>query len=238
MLLHGFHPVRELLRARPGDVARVVVGDNAQRSRDRQIREICGRNDVAIETGSSATLDQLTEGALHNGFVAELREGVEATVVPTTGDSDLVVLVEDVEDPRNLGAILRVCDGAGVGKVLIRDRGSAPVSAAAVKTSAGAAEHLSIERVTNSTREIERLQEAGFWVYGADGSGDPIWEVELSGKVCFVLGGEEKGLRPRTKKSCDRLVALPMRGAVESLNVATAAAALLFEAVRQRRERG
>ncbi len=136
-----------------------------------------------------------------------------------------------------------MCEGAGVGKVVIRDRGSAPLSAASVKTSAGAAEWLDIERVTNSASTIESLKKDGYWVYGAagaagpegaEGSGTAPWEVDLKGKIVLCLGGEEKGLRARTRKECDGLLGLPMQGRVESLNVATAAAALLYEALRQR----
>ncbi|MCP4204345.1 MAG: 23S rRNA (guanosine(2251)-2'-O)-methyltransferase RlmB [bacterium] len=231
MLIYGFHPVREALRLRPRDVEWVALGESAQRSRVREIQKLCRRCDVSAESRPGAKLDELTSGAVHNGFVAEVRDSRTA---PSGGDPELVVLLEDVQDPRNLGAILRVCEGAGVGRVLIRDRGSAPLSAAAIKTSAGAAEYLDVDRITNSANEIEALQKGGFWVYGADGEGDPVWEVDLSGKVCLCLGGEEKGLRRRTRKLCDRLVALPMRGRVASLNVATAAAALLYEAVRQR----
>src|SRR4029077_11036660 len=114
------------------------------------------------------------------------------------GDSELVVLLEDVQDPRNLGALLRVCEGAGVGRVLIRDRGSAPVSPTVAKTSAGASEWLDVERITNSRAEIRGLKEEGFWVYGTDPAGDPPWAVDLSGKVVLCFGGEEKGLRLRT----------------------------------------
>ena len=150
------------------------------------------------------------------------------------GDPELVVLLEDVQDPRNLGALLRVCEGAGVGRVLIRDRGSAPVSPTVAKTSAGASEWLEIERITNTAAEIERLKEQGFWVYGTDPEGDPPWEVDLSGKVVLCFGGEEKGLRARTRQICDRMIGLPMRGRVGSLNIATSAAAVLYDAVRQR----
>lgn len=180
----------------------------------------------------AAEMDAVTKEAVHNGFAAQLTEEKPCFA---GGDPDLVVLLEDVQDPRNLGAILRVADGSGVGRVAIRDRGSAPISAATRKTSAGAVEHLEVERIPNTARLIEELQKTGFWVYGADASGEPIWDVDLSGKVCIVLGGEEKGLRQRTRKLCDRLVGVPMLGGVSSLNVATAASALLFEAVRQRR---
>ncbi|MCH7665371.1 MAG: 23S rRNA (guanosine(2251)-2'-O)-methyltransferase RlmB [Acidobacteria bacterium] len=235
MLIYGFHPVREALRLRPQAVERVLLSDRAQRARVMEIEKLCRRRSVPAESHPAGKLDELTSGAVHNGFVAEVR----ARTAPGHGaDAELVVLLEDVQDPRNLGAILRVCEGAGVGRVLIRDRGSAPLSAAAIKTSAGAAEYLRIDRVTNSANEIQALQKDGFWVYGADGAGEPVWNVDLTGKVCLCLGGEEKGLRPRTRKLCDRLVALPMRGRVESLNVATASAALLYEAVRQRQGNG
>jgi 23S rRNA (guanosine2251-2'-O)-methyltransferase len=129
---------------------------------------------------------------------------------------------------------LRVCEGAGVGRVLVRDRGSAPLSPTVAKTSAGASEWLDVERITNSGTEIERLKEAGFWVYGTDPAGDPPWQVDLAGKVVLCFGGEEKGLRERTRRLCDRTIGLPMRGRVGSLNIATATAAILYEAVRQR----
>jgi 23S rRNA (guanosine2251-2'-O)-methyltransferase len=151
-----------------------------------------------------------------------------------TGDPQLVVLLEDVQDPRNLGAVLRVCEGAGVGRVLIRDRGAAPLTPAVVKTSAGASEWLDIERITNSANEIERLKAAGFWVYGTDAGGEPPWGIDLTGPVVLCFGGEERGLRQRTRALCDRTIGLPMRGRVGSLNLATAAAAVLYEAVRQR----
>ena len=121
---------------------------------------------------------------------------------------------------------------------MIRDRGSAPLSPVAVKASAGATEWLEVERMTNSAQEIEKLKSDGFWVFGADASGQPPWELDLSGKVVLCVGGEAKGLRERTRKSCDFLVGLPMRGRVRSLNLATAASALLYEAVRQRASSG
>jgi 23S rRNA (guanosine2251-2'-O)-methyltransferase len=170
---------------------------------------------------------------VHNGFVAEIR-GARPVKFSESRDEELIVLVEDVQDPRNLGAMIRICDGAGIGRLLIRDRGTAHVSAAVVKASAGATEWVDLERITNSAQEIARLKEAGFWIYGADTSGRPPWEIDLSGKVVLCFGGEEKGLRARTKSICDGLVGLPMRGGVGSLNVSAAAAALLYEAIRQR----
>jgi predicted rRNA methylase len=149
-------------------------------------------------------------------------------------DPDLVVLLEDVQDPRNLGAVLRVCEGAGVGQVLLRDRGSAPLTPAVVKTAAGATEWLPVERITNSANSLEALKRAGYWVYGTDPAGQPPWTLDLTGKLVLCFGGEEKGLRQRTRALCDGTIGLPMRGRLDSLNIATAAAAILYEALRQR----
>jgi 23S rRNA (guanosine2251-2'-O)-methyltransferase len=167
-------------------------------------------------------------------MAAEVRAAAAPATRQTAADSGLVVLLEDVQDPRNLGALLRVCEGAGAGRVLIRDRGSAPVSPTVVKTSAGAAEWLSIERITNTAQALSQLKDAGFWVYGTDAGGVPPWAVDLTGKVVLCFGGEEKGLRARTRQICDGMIGLPMRGRVGSLNIATAAAAVLYDAVRQR----
>ena len=239
-LLYGFHPVREALRHRPHELERVLVARGRGGGRRREIERHARRHGVELVELPEAELTARSAqpAAVHNGFAAEVRAaaaGTAATAVEGGGrDGDLVVLVEDVQDPRNLGALMRVCEGAGVGRLLVRDRGSAPVSPVAVKASAGASEWLPVERVTNSAQEIERLKADGFWVYGVAPGGEPAWDVDLTGKVAFCLGGEEKGLRPRTEGLCDRLVGLPMRGRVESLNLATAAAAVLWESVRQR----
>ena len=233
-VIYGFHPVREALRGRPHRVVRVLVERRRSGGRRREVEELCKRRGLALEETADLTSVLGDAGAVvHNGFAAELRTA-ESEPLASQGDRELVVLVEDVQDPRNLGAILRVCEGAGVGRVLVRDRGSAPLSASVERTSAGALGWVDIERITNSARAIEELKKEGFWVYGADVGGTPPWDLDLSGPVALCLGGEEKGLRARTRKLCDGLVGLPMRGRVESLNVATAASALLFEAVRQR----
>jgi 23S rRNA (guanosine2251-2'-O)-methyltransferase len=231
MFLYGYHPVREALRHRPHEVARVLVSASRAGRRRDEIEDLCSRHRVPFEVVPEKALSQIA-GAAHNGMAAEVR--ATAAAPAAAGDPELVVLLEDVQDPRNLGALLRVCEGAGVGRVLIRDRGSAPVSPTVAKTSAGASEWLDVERVTNSGTEIERLKEEGFWVYGTDAGGDPPWEIDLSGKVVLCFGGEEKGLRSRTRQLCDRMIGLPMRGKVGSLNIATAAAAVLYDAVRQR----
>jgi 23S rRNA (guanosine2251-2'-O)-methyltransferase len=231
MFLYGYHPVREALRHRPQEVSRVLVSAARTGRRREEVEELCRRHHVALEVVPDRILSERA-GAAHNGMAAEVREA--STAPAGTGDLELVVLLEDVQDPRNLGALLRVCEGAGAGRVLIRDRGSAPVSPTVAKTSAGASEWLDIERISNTAMEVERLKEDGYWIYGTDADGEPPWDLDLTGKVVLCFGGEEKGLRARTRQICDRMIGLPMRGKVGSLNISTAAAAVLYEAVRQR----
>jgi len=227
----GFHPVREALRRDPERVARVLVERKRTGSRRAEIEELCGRAGVRVDPVEESTLTRFAAG-VHNGFAAELRE--QAEEARAGGDPALLVLAEDVQDPRNLGALLRVCEGAGVGRVLLREHGSAPISEAAVKASAGAAAWVELERIGSSAQALSNLKDDGYWIYGLAMEGDPPWQVDLTGKVVICVGGEEEGLRRLTRETCDRLIGLPMRGQVESLNLATAASAVLYEAVRQR----
>jgi 23S rRNA (guanosine2251-2'-O)-methyltransferase len=231
-LVVGFHPVREALRHRPQGVRRVIVALGRGGPRLAEVEQLCRRHGVKLEKVPGSVLTGLGV-AVHNGFAAEVAPS-PAGAGAAAGDAGLVVLLEDVQDPRNLGALLRVCDGAGVSRVLVRDRGSAPLTPTVSRTAAGASEWVNVERITNTAQSLERLKAEGFWIYGAAEGGVAPWTVDLSGKVALLFGGEEKGLRHLTRELCDGLIGLPMRGHVESLNVATAAAALLYEAVRQR----
>lgn len=211
----------------------MLVSASRTGRRREEIEELCRRHRVSFEVVPERTLSERA-GPAHNGMAAEVRATSAGPAPQLSADPGLVVLLEDVQDPRNLGAVLRVCEGAGVGRVLIRDRGAAPISPTVVKTSAGAAEWLEIERITNTAQSLERLKEEGFWVYGTDAEGVPPWTLDLTEKVVLCFGGEEKGLRARTRQLCDGMIGLPMRGRVGSLNISTAAAAVLYDAVRQR----
>ena len=230
-IVYGFQPAREVLRHRPQHVTRVLIAA-APGKRRREIEALSARHRLPVEIVAEGTLREYGGAAVHNGFVLEVR----AAVSPANGgDPELVVVVEDVQDPRNLGALLRVCECTGVGRVIVRDRGSAPITPAVAKTAAGAAEYVNIERVTNTANALGALKQAGFWIYGAAAEGETVWEVDLTGKVALVIGGEANGLRKRSRDTCDRLVALPLYGRIGSLNLATAASGLLYEALRQRR---
>lgn len=238
--IFGFHPVHEALLHRAAEVRRVWILAARQGGRRREVEKLCTAAGVRCE--SAAPSDPIwLGGAVHNGFAAELAHpapGASAALggagAESRGDQGFVVLAEDVQDPRNLGALLRVCEGAGVGRVLVRDRGSSPLSATAVKTSAGASEWLTVERIGSSAQRLEQLKKEGYWIYGLAAGGETPWSIDLTGPVVLCVGGEEDGLRQLTQERCDRLIGLPMQGHVSSLNLATAAAAVLYEAVRQR----
>lgn len=204
--------------------------EEAERGR-RRVRRIWRAPEVSAEE-----LERLCGSPDHQGVVAEADAYNYAdshALLERKGA--LIVALDQVQDPRNLGAICRSAEFAGAAGVVVPERRSAEVTATVCKAAAGAVEHLDMARVRNLADWLAEAKEAGFWVWGADAEADaPPWKVDLSGSTVLVLGGEGKGIRPRVASACDGLVALPQAGQVDSLNVSAAATALLFEAVRQR----
>jgi len=185
---------------------------------------------------SAAELERLCGSPDHQGVVAEVDPYPYGDPVGMLKrDNALLVALDQVQDPRNLGAVCRSAEFAGAEGVIVPDRRSASVTPVVCKTSAGAVEHLEVAHVRNLADWLAQAKEAGFWIWGADADArQPPWSADLTGPTVIVLGGEGKGLRPRVAASCDGLVALPQRGKVESLNVSAAASSLLTEATRQR----
>jgi len=185
---------------------------------------------------SAEELERLCGSPDHQGAVAEVDPYPYGDPVGLLrGENRLLVALDQVQDPRNLGAVCRSAEFAGAAGVVVPERRSAAVTAAACKASAGAVEHVEVAHVRNLADWLAEAKAAGFWIWGADAeaTGAP-WSVDLTGPTILVLGGEGKGLRPRVAQSCDALIALPRHGQIESLNVSAAATALLFEALRQR----
>ncbi len=185
---------------------------------------------------SEEELERLCGSPDHQGAVAEVDPYPYADPRGLLrGEDVLLVALDQVQDPRNLGAVCRSAEFAGADGVVVPERRSAAVTAATCKASAGAVEHLQVAHVRNLADWLGDAKAAGFWIWGADAAAEsPAWEVDLKGPTVLVMGGEGKGLRPRVAAACDGLISLPQRGKVESLNVSAAATALLFEARRQR----
>ncbi|MET0559198.1 MAG: 23S rRNA (guanosine(2251)-2'-O)-methyltransferase RlmB [Solirubrobacterales bacterium] len=180
-------------------------------------------------------LERLCGSPDHQGVVAEVDPYPYAGASELLRGDGLLLALDQVQDPRNLGAVCRSAEFAGAAGVVIPDRRAAEVTPVVCKTSAGAVEHLPIARVRNLADWLAEAKQAGFWIWGADADAkQPPWNTDLTGPTVLVMGGEGKGIRPRVAASCDALVSLPRKGHIESLNVSAAATALLFEAARQR----
>jgi len=212
-LIYGKQPVAEAERGR----RRVHRVWRAPETAGEELERVCGSPD-------------------HQGVVAEVDPYPYADPNQLlAAEGALLVALDQVQDPRNLGAVARSAEAAGAAGLVIPERRAAEVTAVACKASAGAVEHLAVGRVRNLADWLGQAKESGFWIWGADAEAEHVpWRVDLKGATILVLGGEGKGLRPRVAAACDGLIALPQRGRVGSLNVSAAAAALLFEAVRQR----
>lgn len=183
---------------------------------------------------SAEELERLCGSPDHQGIVAEVDPYPYGDARGMLRDGALLVALDQVQDPRNLGAVCRSAEFAGAG-VVIPERRAAAITPATCKASAGAVEHIEVAHVRNLSDWLSEAKEKGFWIWGADAEAKQSpWSTDLTGSTVIVLGGEGKGLRPRVADSCDGLLALPQRGKVESLNVSAAATALLFEALRQR----
>ena len=229
MIVYGRNAVREALRGRR-DVGRIWATERAAREPWLRGGE--------VTRASSAELERLCGSDGHQGVCAETAPYPYADEAALLAVNDpLIVALDQVQDPQNLGAICRTAEGAGATGVVLPEHGGAHVTAAVSRASAGAVEHLPIARVRNLADFLAEAKQAGAWVYGAEaGAGTPHWEPDYSSRVVIVLGSEGKGLRPRVRSACDALVGLPLRGRLESLNVGATAAAILYEIVRQRTE--
>ena len=230
-IIYGIRPVVEVLRSKRREVHEVLdaVGEKGIAS------EAASRG-VRLRRVQRRHIEELAPGVVHQGVAARVGpypySGLKEILnVP----NPLVVILDSVTDPRNLGAVLRAADGAGASGVVIPKDRAVGVTPAAVKASAGASEHVRVTRETNLRRALDKIKETGVWAYAAEGGAAPAYtDLDLSGPVAFVLGSEGRGVRRLVREGCDGTVSIPMHGAVSSLNVSVAAAVLLFEARRQR----
>jgi 23S rRNA (guanosine2251-2'-O)-methyltransferase len=236
MIIYGLNPVMEAIRSEPGRIRYVGVSREHGSKLQKVVAE-AKRGGVSVRQMTADQIDRMAgRGAVHNGVVAEVSAADYADFdeVVERETTSFVLILDGITDPQNLGAILRVADGFGVDLVVLPEHDSVGLTPVAVKASAGASQWVPVAQVTNLSRAIERLQKIGYWVYGAAAGGDPPSAVDFSGRVALVMGNEGKGIRRNVLEHCDRVVTIPMRGHVDSFNVATAAAVLCYEVRRGR----
>jgi 23S rRNA (guanosine2251-2'-O)-methyltransferase len=241
-VLYGLHPVEEAIRSGSRQLDHVSVARERRDDRLERLIELCRTAGIRVALEPRDQLTRLARTDAHQGVLAVVRErrflGIEDLLAPgETGQYKFFLALDGVEDPHNLGALLRTADGAGVDGVVLPERRSAPVTATVAKTSAGASEHVRIARVTNLVRALEQMKKKHVWVLGLDERGTPDYtEFDFKTDCVLVLGREGAGLHDLVKKTCDHLLRIPMAGQVSSLNVSVAGAIVMYEAMRQRRQ--
>src|SRR5262245_1967353 len=240
--IYGLAPVLEALRSQRRPIQKIIIAAGANPSRLNELIETARREGITIEKRDRRALDDLARGANHQGVIAltgaaghkSSYVGPE-TILDSLNPLPLVVLLDGIEDPHNLGAILRTCECAGVDGVFIPEHRAAGLNETVAKTSAGAVEYVRVARVTNLAPLIDDLKKRGLWVVGVEGGTETTYSnFDLNIPLALVLGSEGKGIRRLLRTKCDAVVSIPMRGRINSLNVSVAAGVLLFEVLRQR----
>jgi 23S rRNA (guanosine2251-2'-O)-methyltransferase len=228
-LLAGVHPVREALRAkRP--LEKVLIAKGASGPRIDEIIELARTASIPVRFEARETLDRAGKGASHQGVLAFGSAHAYVDLEPLIERAKLLVILDGVEDPHNLGAIIRTSHAVGADAVIVPERRSAPLTETVDRAASGALEYLPVARVVNTARTLEHLKQRGFWIYGLDERGSELYDRTIfNTPTAIVLGGEGKGLHQNVQKHCDLLLRIPMAGEIASLNVSVAAGIVLFE---------
>jgi len=228
-ILVGINSVVEALRA-GRSLERVLISRGAAGQRIQEIIDLCRTTSIPVRFEPRAALDRLAASAAHQGVVALGAAHRYASLEDIPADAKMVVVLDGVEDPHNLGAIIRTAHAAGAAAILIPERRATGITEVVAKAAAGALEHLPVVRVGNINRALELLKERGFWIYGLDERGAGMYDqVDYAAPAVFVLGGEGEGLHHKVREHCDLLVRIPLEGKIPSLNVSVAAGVMLFE---------
>lgn len=240
MIVHGVHPVSEILASRPEAVERIWIADSARGGAVQRLFDRARSLGIRVERCPRSRLDRMAEGAVHQGVLAQVAEIAYAdlaTLLERAEGEPLIVALDHVQDPHHLGAVLRSAHLLGARGVVIPKDRAVGLTAVAIKASAGAAVHLPVARVTNLARALDEMRDAGLRIVGADMDGAPCDRSDLRGPLCLVIGAEGAGLRRLTRERCDAIVSVPMVAeGVGSYSVSASASILLYEIFRQRQE--
>ena len=234
--ISGVHAVYEALASQSQPVEQIYIARESHAGKLKEIVELARAHDVPVRREDRSVLDRMAPGEIHQGIIAIVCELSYAPFEALfRGERPLVVVLDGVEDPHNLGAVIRTAEACGASGVVVPERHSAPLTATVAKVSAGALAYVPVVRVTNVVSALEQLKARGLWVIGVDIGGKQDWtSFDYTGPVALVLGGEHRGVRRLVREHCDVLVRLPMLGKIASLNVSVAAGVLMYEVVRQR----
>ena len=239
-VIYGINPLREVFFSHPEMLEKVVVADRRGGNEVRKILKLAAEHGIPVEFGGREQVENLAPHQVHQGVTGICREHAYATVNEVIAHRhekskyDLVVLLDSVTDPQNLGSIIRTAHCCGANGVIIPENRAASVTASVAKASAGAVQYLPTAMVVNLVRTIEYLKERGFWIYGADAVARmDIRTPDYEGNIALVMGSEGRGIRPLIRKKCDFLISIPMRGQVASLNVSVATGVILYEILRK-----
>jgi 23S rRNA (guanosine2251-2'-O)-methyltransferase len=237
-VLYGINAINEALKAGAGRIERICVERGQKNPRIQEIIDLAKQNHVRISFEDKSWMDRKSDRARHQGvlcYIAEFTTYDPEDIIAQAKSPGLIVILDGIEDPHNLGAILRSAEAADADGIFVPQHRSAGLTASVVKASAGAASHAKTARITNVAQTLEMLKEKGYWITGLDAAFDlPLWKVDLTIPTALVLGNEGSGLHRLVKEKCDFLASLPIRGNVGSYNVSVAAGIALYEVLRQR----
>jgi 23S rRNA (guanosine2251-2'-O)-methyltransferase len=235
--IFGLHAVYETLASHRVPIERIHISREAHSAKLKEILEMARLRGVPVRKEERSILDRLAEGAAHQGIVAISAAMSYADFeVLFKAERPIIVVLDGIEDPHNLGAVIRTAEASGVAGIVVPERHSATLSATVVKASAGASAYVPIVRAKNLVNTIDEMKERGVWVVGVDPTASQDWtSFDYTGAIAVVLGGEHRGLRRLVREHCDVVVRIPMLGKIGSLNISAAAAVVLYEVVRQRR---
>jgi 23S rRNA (guanosine2251-2'-O)-methyltransferase len=240
-VIYGIHPAMEALKGSGGEIERIFLAKGKRGGDIQKILKLATKREVRVEFKSKEYLDKITDSGSHQGIVCICKEYRYASVDDILANCEesqrdgLILILDCIVDPHNLGSLIRTGYCFGVNGVIIPEKRSASVTPAVIKVSVGAAQHIPIAKVVNISRTIDYLKEKGFWIYGTDVSRESdFYSFDYSGHIGLVMGSEEKGMRALVKKKCDYLISIPMMGKIDSLNVSVAGGIMLHEIIRRK----
>ncbi len=239
MKVEGKNAVRELIKTET-EIDKILVVNGLKDPESKRLVSDIRAKGHKVQFVESFVMNKESATGKHQGFIAFVSDYAYADFQEIISDCEakgndaLVVVLDEILDPHNLGSIIRVCECSGVDGLIIPERRSAQVNETVIRISEGGANHVKIARVTNVNTALKELQKNGFWVTGAELGGEDLYKADLTGKLCLVIGGEGTGIKKLTKELCDRIVTIPMKGKVNSLNASVACGVVVFEALRQR----